>query len=76
QLPCLHGQLDGSMLSQSKLKKSPSFGTGLDNENTPQELIQHWSPPHKQPRTLAKGKENEETQFVLGRRPRRRRESA
>uniref|UniRef100_A0A8C9SC44 S-phase kinase-associated protein 2 n=1 Tax=Scleropages formosus TaxID=113540 RepID=A0A8C9SC44_SCLFO len=64
------------MLSQSKLKKSPSFGTGLDNENTPQELIQHWSPPHKQPRTLAKGKENEETQFVLGRRPRRRRESA
>ncbi|XP_048875814.1 S-phase kinase-associated protein 2 isoform X1 [Brienomyrus brachyistius] len=65
QLPCLSEQLDGSMLSQNKPMKM------LDKENTPQELIQCWSPPHKLPRISARGKEND---FVLGRRPRRRKE--
>uniref|UniRef100_A0A673KWY3 S-phase kinase-associated protein 2 n=1 Tax=Sinocyclocheilus rhinocerous TaxID=307959 RepID=A0A673KWY3_9TELE len=44
--------------------------------NTPNELIQQWSPPHKKILTSAKGKENEENAFVLARRPRKRRESS
>ncbi|KAK3554846.1 hypothetical protein QTP86_000887 [Hemibagrus guttatus] len=74
ELPCLSENLDGSLLcmSQSKAKKRPcAYGDGLQAENTPHELIQHWSPPRKQPRPCAKGKENG---FVLARRPRRSRD--
>jgi len=49
---------------------------GLDTENTPNELIQQWSPPHKKPLSSAKGKENEENVFFLARRPRKRRDSS
>lgn len=76
ELPCLSENLDGSLLcmSQSKAKKRPcAYGDGLHTENTPHELIQNWSPPHKQPRPCAKGKEN---CFVLARRPRRSRDTA
>ncbi|KAI5096567.1 S-phase kinase-associated protein 2, partial [Silurus meridionalis] len=76
ELPCLSENLDGSLLcmSQSKAKKRPCvYGEGLQSENTPHELIQHWSPPRKQPRPCAKGKENG---FVLARRPRRSRDAA
>lgn len=76
ELPCLNEYLEGSMLSisqKSKRKKRECFGDGLDTENTPHELIHRWSPPHKQ-RVVCKGKENEENQFVLARRPRKRRE--
>ncbi|CAB1352913.1 unnamed protein product [Coregonus sp. 'balchen'] len=62
-----------SLSQKSKRKKRQCFGDGLDTENTPHELIQQWSPPHKQ-RVVCKGKENEENQFVLARRPRKRRE--
>ncbi|GAA6102927.1 S-phase kinase-associated protein 2 [Tachysurus ichikawai] len=75
ELPCLSENLDGSLLcmSQSKVKKRPcAYGDGLQAENTPHELIQHWSPPRKQPRPCAKGKENG---FVLARRPRRSRDT-
>ncbi|KAG5834832.1 hypothetical protein ANANG_G00265770 [Anguilla anguilla] len=62
-------------LSQKRnLKKRASFQESVDNENTPQGLIQHCSPLHKHPCVTAKGKENE-VQFVLAKRPRRRRES-
>uniref|UniRef100_A0A4W5Q453 S-phase kinase-associated protein 2 n=1 Tax=Hucho hucho TaxID=62062 RepID=A0A4W5Q453_9TELE len=74
--PCLNENLEGSMLSlsqKSKWKKRQYFGECLDTENTPHELIQQWSPPHKQP-VVCKGKENEDNQFVLARRPRTRRE--
>ncbi|XP_010893994.1 S-phase kinase-associated protein 2 [Esox lucius] len=76
ELPCLNETLEGSMLSlsqKSKRKKRQYFGEGLDTESTPQELIQQWSPPHKQ-QMVCKGKENEENVFVLARRPRKRRE--
>ncbi|TSQ12726.1 S-phase kinase-associated protein 2 [Bagarius yarrelli] len=76
ELPCLSENLDGSLLcmSQSKAKKRPcGYGDGLQAENTPNELIQHWSPPRKQLRPCAKGKENG---FVLARRPRRSRDTA
>ncbi|XP_023868399.1 S-phase kinase-associated protein 2 isoform X1 [Salvelinus sp. IW2-2015] len=76
ELPCLNEYLEGSMLSisqKSKRKKRERIGDGLDTENTPHELIHQWSPPHKQ-RVVCKGKENEENQFVLARRPRKRRE--
>lgn len=76
ELPCLNENLDGSLLcmSQSKAKKRPCvYGDGLHAENTPNELIQHWSPPRKQPRPCTKGKENT---FVLARRPRRSRDTA
>lgn len=76
ELPCLSENLDGSLLctSQSKAKKRQCvYGDVLHAENTPNELIQHWSPPRKQPRSCTKGKENA---FVLGRRPRRSRDTA
>ncbi|XP_066502336.1 S-phase kinase-associated protein 2 isoform X2 [Hoplias malabaricus] len=71
ELPCLNENLEGSLLcmSQKKRKERPCYG----EENTPHELIQHWSPPRKQPRPCSKGKENT---FVLARRPRKSRASA
>lgn len=57
----------------SKRKKRGCFGE--DSENTPNELIYQWSPPHKHPRVISKGKENEGDQFVLARRSRRTKES-
>ncbi|KAJ8260932.1 hypothetical protein COCON_G00166550 [Conger conger] len=54
-------------------KKRASFQEGVDYENTPQGLIQQWSPPHKLPCVPAKDKENE-AHFVLAKRPRRRKE--
>ncbi|XP_036443934.1 S-phase kinase-associated protein 2 isoform X2 [Colossoma macropomum] len=71
ELPCLNENLEGSLLcmSQTKRKERPCYG----EENTPHELIQHWSPPRKQPRPCGKGKENA---FVLARRPRKSRDSA
>ncbi|XP_056587605.1 S-phase kinase-associated protein 2 [Triplophysa dalaica] len=78
ELPCLNENLEGSVFRplRSKLKRRPSCGGGLDSENTPHELIQQWSPPHKKPVISVKGKENDENVFVLGRRPRKRRESS
>ncbi|KAA0720061.1 S-phase kinase-associated protein 2 [Triplophysa tibetana] len=78
ELPCLNENLEGSVFRplRSKLKRRPSCGGGLDTENTPHELIQQWSPPHKKPVISVKGKENEDNVFVLGRRPRKRRESS
>ncbi|XP_013985210.1 S-phase kinase-associated protein 2 isoform X2 [Salmo salar] len=76
EFPCLNENLEGSMLSLSqknKWKKRQYFGECLDTENTPDELIQQWSPPHKQ-RVVCKGKENEDNLFVVARRPRTRRE--
>ncbi|KAL2076670.1 hypothetical protein ACEWY4_027733 [Coilia grayii] len=75
ELPCLNETLDGSLLASQSSKRQKRTAC-LDAENTPQELIQNWSPPHKHPRVAAdKGKENEENVFVLARRPRRRRDS-
>ncbi|KAM9517169.1 S-phase kinase-associated protein 2 isoform 2-T2 [Salvelinus alpinus] len=76
EFPCLNENLEGSMLSLSqkrKWKKRQYFGECLDTETTPHELIQQWSPPHKQ-RVVCKGKENEDNQLVLARRPRTRME--
>ncbi|KTG06968.1 hypothetical protein cypCar_00004383 [Cyprinus carpio] len=74
----LSENLEGSLCrpQRSKWKRRPSCSGGLDTENTPNELIQQWSPPHKKILTSAKGKENEENAFVLARRPRKRRESS
>lgn len=74
----LSENLEGSLCrsQRTKWKKRPSCSAGLDTENTPNELIQQWSPPHKKALTTAKGKENEENLFVLARRPRKRRESS
>lgn len=76
-LPCL--SLQGSMLSQSKRtnkrKSKGCLGEGLDTECTPVELIQQWSPPCKHQWLISKGKENENNQFILGRRSRRKKES-
>lgn len=74
----LSENLEGSLCrpQRTKCKKRPSCSGGLDIENTPNELIQQWSPPHKKLLTSAKGKENEENIFVLARRPRKRRESS
>ncbi|KAG2466138.1 SKP2 protein, partial [Polypterus senegalus] len=46
----------------------------LENECTPQELIQSWSPPRKCPK-ICKGKENDSAPFVLARRPRKKPEA-
>ncbi|XP_028274062.1 S-phase kinase-associated protein 2 [Parambassis ranga] len=77
ELPCL--SLQGSMLSQSnrlnKRKSRSCLSEGLDTECTPAELVQQCSPRHKHPRLISKGKENDEIQFVLARRPRRKKES-
>ncbi|KAK2818771.1 hypothetical protein Q5P01_024332 [Channa striata] len=77
-LSCLSVQ--GSMLSQSKrVNKRKSRGClseDLDTESTPTELIQQWTPPHKYQCLVSKGKENDEHQFVLARRSRRKKESA
>lgn len=77
EIPCLNDHLEGSLLaSQSGSTKRLKRSACLDAENTPQELIQNWSPPHKHPRVAAdKGKENDENVFVLARRPRKRRDS-
>ncbi|XP_040915635.1 S-phase kinase-associated protein 2 [Toxotes jaculatrix] len=76
-LPCL--SLQGSVLSQpkkvNKRKSRGCFGEGLDTECTPTELIQQCSPRHKHQRLISKGKENDCNQFVLARRPRKRKES-
>ncbi|XP_026860754.2 S-phase kinase-associated protein 2 [Electrophorus electricus] len=75
ELPCLSENLEGSLLSMSHMKprKRPPYDEGLDAENTPHELIQHWSPPRKQPRACVKGKENA---FVIARRPRKNRDAS
>ncbi|KAG5261719.1 hypothetical protein AALO_G00287590 [Alosa alosa] len=76
ELPCLDEKLESSLLASQKSKrpKRPHVAC-LDAENTPQELIQNWSPPRKHQRVTDKGKENEENVFILARRPRRRRDS-
>ncbi|XP_074546684.1 S-phase kinase-associated protein 2 [Halichoeres trimaculatus] len=75
-LPCL--SLQTSMLSQSrrtnKRKSRSCLSEGLDTECTPTDLIQQWSPSHKHQRLMCKGKENDENQFVLARRSRRKKE--
>ncbi|XP_059214094.1 S-phase kinase-associated protein 2 isoform X2 [Centropristis striata] len=77
ELPCL--SLQGSMLSHSKRtnkrRSRDPLSDGLDTECTPTELIQQWSPCHKHQRLVGKGKENDENQFVLARRSRRKTES-
>ncbi|XP_076835549.1 S-phase kinase-associated protein 2 [Brachyhypopomus gauderio] len=75
ELPCVSENLEGSLLSvsQTKRRKSPPYGDGLAAENTPHELIQQWSPPRKQARACAKGKENG---FVIARRPRKSRDAS
>lgn len=77
ELPCLGQQ--GSMLSEkraSKRKFSECFSDAVDMECTPTEFIQRCSPGSKHKRLFHKGKENdEEGQFVLARRSRRRKES-
>ncbi|XP_069025064.1 S-phase kinase-associated protein 2 [Embiotoca jacksoni] len=68
----------GSIWSQSRGNKRKSRGplsAGPDTECTPTELIQQWSPRPKHPRSLSRGKENDDGPFVLGRRSRRRKES-
>ncbi|TRZ04521.1 hypothetical protein DNTS_007826 [Danionella cerebrum] len=70
----LNENLEGSVC-RSKLRKRPSCSAGLDAENTPNELIQKWSPPHKKALVTFRGKENEENPFIIARRPRKRRES-
>ncbi|KAM6975513.1 S-phase kinase-associated protein 2 [Tautogolabrus adspersus] len=73
-LPCLG--LQTSMLSQSrrinKRKSRSSLTEGLDTECTPSDLIQQWSPSHKHQRLISMGKENDQNQFVLARRSRRK----
>lgn len=75
-LPCL--SLQTSMLSQSrstnKRKSRSCLNEGLDTECTPTDLIQQWSPNHKRQRLICKGKENDQNQFVLARRSRRKKE--
>ncbi|XP_051960188.1 S-phase kinase-associated protein 2 [Xyrauchen texanus] len=77
ELPCLSENLEGSLCrpQRTKCKRKPSCGGRLHTENTPNELIQQWSPQHKKPLTSAKGKENQENVFVLARRPRKRKET-
>ncbi|XP_062334260.1 S-phase kinase-associated protein 2 [Osmerus eperlanus] len=77
ELSLLSDKFEGSMLSDShqrnKQKSRECLG-GLDNENTPTELIQEWSPPHKHSRVVIKGKENQGNKgrrFVLARRSRK-----
>ncbi|XP_029940185.1 S-phase kinase-associated protein 2 isoform X2 [Salarias fasciatus] len=69
-----------SLQGSSRTKRSKprgGLGEGLDSECTPtSSCIQLWSPPHKQLKNTSKGKENEDGQFVLGRRSRRRKESS
>ncbi|XP_012675202.1 S-phase kinase-associated protein 2 [Clupea harengus] len=73
ELPLLTEDLEVSLLASQKSKRQKRLHVAcLDAENTPQELIQNWSPPHKHPRVTDKGKENV---FVLARRPRRRKDS-
>ncbi|XP_061589586.1 S-phase kinase-associated protein 2 [Cololabis saira] len=85
-LPVISSVLSGNGQS---LKKSRSrtrsgskswFWDGLDTESTPTDLIQHWSPPHKHPRSCCRGngdqdKENHDEHFVLARRSRRKKSS-
>ncbi|KAL0965687.1 hypothetical protein UPYG_G00284470 [Umbra pygmaea] len=71
ELPCLKENLEGSMLSLSQKSKRIKRYC-LDTENTPQDLIQQWSPPHKQ-RMVCRGKDNG-NEFVLARRSRKRRD--
>ncbi|XP_030623905.1 S-phase kinase-associated protein 2 [Chanos chanos] len=70
----LNETVEGSLLraSQRAKRKKDAFGQGLDTENTPQELITCWSPPHKHPRASVKEKENGEHMFILARRPRKK----
>ncbi|XP_026195909.1 S-phase kinase-associated protein 2 [Anabas testudineus] len=76
-LPSLNVQ--SSMLSQSKRinKRKPKgcLGEGLDTDCTPVELLHQWPHAHKHQRLNSKGKENEDDQFILGRRARRKKES-
>lgn len=78
ELSFLGENYEGSMISNSYQRgkrKSKGCLSGLDTENTPSELIQHWSPPRKQSRVVTKDKENQKTRFVLARRSRKCRDS-
>lgn len=75
----------GSMLhltvTGNKRKSLKCLSDGLDLECTPTELIQHslqqqGSPQHNLQRLKTRGKENDDTQFVLARRSKRKRTTA
>ncbi|XP_054613436.1 S-phase kinase-associated protein 2 [Dunckerocampus dactyliophorus] len=70
-VPCLSVQ--GSLLCKGSSKRK--WTEGQDAECTPTELIQQWSPGHKQQRSMCKGKENDCNHFVISRRSRKRKES-
>ncbi|XP_028837139.1 S-phase kinase-associated protein 2 [Denticeps clupeoides] len=75
ELPCFTGNGDGAL--KTRRKRPPSRGGCDHGENTPQDLIQCWSPPHKLACASVREKENDEyEEFVLARRPRRRKERA
>ncbi|MGH0182510.1 UNVERIFIED_CONTAM: hypothetical protein FKN15_009766 [Acipenser sinensis] len=63
-----------TQLQETKKTHKVPLEDNCENECTPQDLIQSWSPPQKRPR-ICKGKENEDIPFVLARRPRKKRES-
>uniref|UniRef100_A0A673B8Z5 S-phase kinase-associated protein 2 n=2 Tax=Sphaeramia orbicularis TaxID=375764 RepID=A0A673B8Z5_9TELE len=72
--------LQGSMLSLSTKRGNKRRSRGLrsevlEAECTPIDLIQQCSPHTKHQRLISKDKENDDTQFVLGRRSRRKREA-
>ncbi|XP_029023974.1 S-phase kinase-associated protein 2 [Betta splendens] len=74
ELPCLSSQCPTLAQTKRGLKRKPKdpVSEGLDAECTPVELIQQWSPLCKHPRPIVRGKENESSQFVLGRRSRKK----
>lgn len=75
ELPSSSGNLPKwTQLQETKKTHKVPFEDNCENECTPQDLIQSWSPPQKRPR-ICKGKENEDIPFVLARRPRKKRES-
>ncbi|RXM29097.1 S-phase kinase-associated protein 2 [Acipenser ruthenus] len=75
ELPSSSGNLPKwTQLQETKKTHKVPFEDKCENECTPQDLIQSWSPPQKRPR-ICKGKENEDVPFVLARRPRKKRES-
>ncbi|RXM95618.1 S-phase kinase-associated protein 2 [Acipenser ruthenus] len=75
ELPSSSGNLPKwTQLQETKKTHKVPFEDNCENECTPQDLIQSWSPPQKRPR-ICNGKENEDVPFVLARRPRKKRES-
>uniref|UniRef100_A0A8C6T9W8 S-phase kinase-associated protein 2 n=1 Tax=Neogobius melanostomus TaxID=47308 RepID=A0A8C6T9W8_9GOBI len=76
-LPLLSVQ--GSMLHLTKKcnKRKPTScpSDGLEVECTPTDYIQQCSQHHKYQRMLIRGKENDDNQFVIARRSRRKRET-